>query len=357
MGDSVGRMRAGRLMALLLLLQRSGGSTAARLASELEVSVRTIYRDVSALQGAGVPLWTEPGPAGGIRLVDGWRSTLDGLTADEAAALFLPGPPGTAAELGLGSLLAAAEVKVLASLPDGASRRADEVRQRFLLDAPGWFHRVDEVPTLPTIADAIRRDRRMDLTYRRADRTTARRVDPLGLVLKAGTWYLVAGHRGEPRTYRVSRVVGAVVRPESVTRPEAFDLAAWWRESQQHFDRSILRATVRLRLSPPAQQHLAHVFDLAASAEALAAAGPPDGQGWREIELAVESHEVAASQLLALADGVEVLEPPSLRRRMAVVGTDLAHRHASPASIPAATVRSDRRSVAPPRPPTDWTSR
>jgi predicted DNA-binding transcriptional regulator YafY len=330
MGNSLGRVRAGRLVALLLILQGRGGTTAARLASELEVSVRTIYRDVGALQAAGVPLWTEPGPTGGVRLLDGWRSSLGGLTADEAAALFLPGPPGTAAELGLGPLLAAAEVKVMASLPDGAGKRADHVRQRFLLDAPGWFHRVEDVPALPTLARAIRRDRRADLAYRRGDATTARRIDPLGLVLKAGTWYLVAGHRGAVRTYRVSRVARARVRAEPAVRPPDFDLEAWWAQAQRDFDRSILRATVQLALSPRARRRLGAVFDPAAAAAALAAAAEPDEAGWQVVELAVESHEIAAGQLLALADGVEVLAPRALRDHMARVGAELAARHQPP---------------------------
>jgi predicted DNA-binding transcriptional regulator YafY len=324
-------VRASRLLAILFRLQASGPATAEALAGELEVSVRTIYRDVAALQSAGVPLWTETGPGGGIRLLDGWRSRLDGLTADEAGALFLAGAPGSAvAELGLGTVLAAAQAKVLATLPPELRHRAGRVRQRFLLDAPGWFHLEEERPHLALVADAVWSERRIDVRYRRGrDRTVARRLDPLGLVLKGGTWYLVARHRADVRTYRVSRLSEASARDERFVRPDDFDLAAWWAASTAEFDRSILRERVRLRLSPAAARSLGWFVDATAATEALAAAGPPDGEGWLEVDLAVEEEAVAAGQLLALGDGVEVLAPASLRSAIAATGRRMAALNAA----------------------------
>lgn len=313
-------MRASRLLAILLRLQQVGPATCEQLATELEVSVRTVYRDVAALQAAGVPVWTETGPGGGVRLLDGWRSRLDGLTADEAGALFLGGAPGAVTELGLGTVLAAAQNKVLATLPPELRGRAARVRQRFLLDAPGWFHHGEELPHLATVAEAVWAERRVDLRYRRGSGEVARRVDPLGLVLKAGTWYLVARHRGTPLTYRVGRIVGAVALDERFERPDEFDLATHWAASSAAFDRSILRERVRLRVSPSAARALGWFVDTAAAAEALAAAGPADGDGWVEIDLAVEEEAVAAGQLLGLGDGVEVLAPVSLRASIAATG-------------------------------------
>src|SRR5438874_287189 len=194
-------MRASRLVALLLELQAHQQVTAAELAEWLEVSVRTIYRDIGALQAAGVPLWTEPGPGGGIRLLDGWTGRLDGIAIDEAGALFLAG--------------AVARADVLATLPRELTARAGRIRERFHVDAPDWFTRQDDVPQLAAVADAVWTERRVDLRYGRSDR----RVDPLGLVLKGGRWYLVAAHRGQPRTYRVSRIERAAVRDEPGTRP------------------------------------------------------------------------------------------------------------------------------------------
>ena len=321
-------MRASRLLAILLRLQQVGPATSEQLATELEVSVRTVYRDVAALQAAGVPVWTETGPGGGVRLLEGWRSRLDGLTADEAGALFLGGAPGAIAELGLGTVLAAAQAKVLATLPPELRGRAARVRQRFLLDAPGWFHHGEELPHLATVADAVWAGQRVDLRYRRGSGEVARRVDPLGLVLKGGTWYLVARHRGRPLTYRVGRIADAVALDERFERPDDFDLAAHWAESSAAFDRSILRERVRIRVSPSAARALGFFVDATAAAEALAAAGAPDEDGWVELDLAVEEEAVAAGQLLGLGDGVEVLAPASLRASIAATGRRMAELNA-----------------------------
>jgi predicted DNA-binding transcriptional regulator YafY len=334
------------LVALLLHLQHGGGATAAQLAAELEVSVRTVYRDVAALQAAGVPLWTETGPGGGIRLVEGWRSRLDGLTADEAGVLFLAGAPGAAADLGVGTVLAAAQVKVLATLPPELRSRAARVRERFHLDAPGWFHHDEPLPHLATVAEAVWADHRVDVRYRRSDRVVDRRLDPLGLVLKAGTWYLVARHRDQVRTYRVGRIVEAGARPERFERPADFDLAAWWAASSADFDRSIQRARVRLRLGPRAARWLPLHVDQVAAREALAAAGPPDADGWVELDLAVEAEDVALAQLVALAPEVEVLEPAALRAAFADVGARLLALHAPPAPEGATPPRPRRGSDA-----------
>ena len=197
-------MRSARLLALLLRLQRTGPATAATLARELEVSERTIYRDVSMLQAAGVPLWTEAGTGGGIRIVDGWRSPVDGFTASETVALTL-GHAG-AADLGLGAVLTAARSKLHSALPAAARGDLGRVADRFLLDAPGWFHDTRPGPALATVARAVWDGTRLDVTYG-ARRPAARRLDPLGLVLKAGTWYLVRGP--PPRPADVSRATAS----------------------------------------------------------------------------------------------------------------------------------------------------
>lgn len=314
-------------MALLMLCRTRDHWTAAQLAERLEVSVRTIYRDVETLQASGVPLWTESGPGGGIRILPGWSSGIEALTGDEAAALSLTGIPGAASELGLGALALSAQLKVRAALPPELAARAARIEQRLHLDLPGWFHRPDTTEHLADLATAVWEGRRADIAYRRSDRTVRRRVDPLGLVLKAGTWYLVAAHRRSVRTYRVGRIVRCSLRAEPVDRPEEFDLASWWAASSEEFDRSMLRTRCMLRLSPAAQRRLARVTSPSAAERALVGAGPPDADGWREVELEVESDEVAVSQLLLLGDDVEVLEPGSLRTRMYELGTAIAERH------------------------------
>lgn len=323
-------MRASRLVAVLLAIQRKGATTAAALADELEVSVRTVYRDIAALQAAGVPLWTEPGPKGGVRLVEGWRTRLDGLTGDEAAALFLAGAPSSAvAELGLGTVLAAAQSKVLSTLPPELRGRAARVRERFHLDAPGWFRReAEHVESLATVADALWRERRLRIRYRRRDDEVQRTLDPLGLVLKAGTWYLVARTRRGIATYRVARIAAATVLEDGFERPAGFDLAAWWEASAAEFDRALRPLPARLRLSPTGMRWLAEALGVAAAQEAAATAGEADDDGWRVVDVGVESVEVAASQLLVLGDHVEVLAPPALRRALHDTALALATRNA-----------------------------
>ena len=325
-------MRASRLMALLFVLQRRRSATAAQLATELEVSERTIYRDVAALVEIGVPLWTEPGHGGGIRLVDGWRTRLDGLTAHEAAAMLAMGAPALLAELGLGSALAAAQSKVLATLPAELGAHARRISERVHLDAPGWFQSPAEAPHLATLAAAVWEQRRVGIGYERGYGVTElvhRLVEPLGLVLKAGVWYLVAAvPGGDVRTYRASRVRTAELDDTLFDRPAGFDLAQWWAGSAARFAGSMLRETVRVRLSPRGLRALPNVTDREAALAAVAAADEPDAEGWREVRLDVESVRVAAGQLTALGGEVEALDPPELRAGLAAHGTALAARNA-----------------------------
>jgi predicted DNA-binding transcriptional regulator YafY len=318
-------MRSARLLAMLLRLQRSGPATAATLAAELEVSERTVYRDVATLQQAGVPLWTETGPHGGIRLVEGWRSPIDGFTAAETVALTL-GTAG-AADLGLGAVLTAARSKLRSSAAGaagGAGAGADlgHITARFLLDAPGWFHRDEASPALAAVAQAVWDGHQLDITYATRGRTVERHLDPLGLVLKAGTWYLVAAYRQEPRTYRVSRIGEATVLDRSAWRPDDFDLGVWWATSAAEFDVAIRPLLTRLRVGPDTARLLTRLVPGPATRDALAA-GRVDEGGWTEIDLPLESVAVAVTQLAPLP-GVEVLSPAELRTALAAHAERLA---------------------------------
>ncbi|RJO69282.1 YafY family transcriptional regulator [Nocardia panacis] len=320
-------MRASRLVRLLLLLQTRGHTTAARLAAELEVSVRTVYRDIEALSEAGVPIYCEQGRAGGVRLVDGYRTRLTGLTSEEADAVLLAGLPGAAADLGLGTVLATAQLKVLAALPPELRGRATRIADRVHIDAPGWFHRAEETPALAAVADALWADRRLRIRYGRKDKEAARTVDPLGLVLKAGTWYLVAAHGDEIRSYRVGRIAEVEPIEETFDRPPDFDLTAHWDTAAAEFARTMLRVRARLRVSA------AHLFllrsgnDPAAVTAALESAGQPDADGWVELTLPAESYEVLAHGILPLGEYAEVLEPPQLRARMATIADRMRARY------------------------------
>ncbi len=303
-------MRQSRLLTLLFLLRRRGRATAPELARELGVSVRTLYRDVEALEAAGVPLYTERGPHGGVRLVEGWRARLDGLTAQEADVLTLSAVPAAVSGLGLASVAMTARAKLDASLPPELRARMSRVRERFLLDAPGWFARPEPLDALPALSRAVWEGRRVELVYRGA----RRRVEPLGLVLKGGTWYLAARHRREVRAFRVGRIERVTPRPERVAEAP-FDLAAWWTESSARFETSLLRWPLTVRLSPRAQRRLAEVVPQDAVRARIAEA-PVEGDGWKRVSLRLESEEVAADQLHMAGEGVEVLSPTSLRARL-----------------------------------------
>ena len=323
-------MRASRLVQILLLLQTNGKMTAARLASELEVSVRTIYRDVEALSGAGVPIYAESGPGGGVRLVDGYRTRLTGLTAEEAEALALSGLPGAASELGLGTVLAAAQLKVDAALPPELRSRAVRMRERFHLDAPGWFAREEPVPHLAALSRAVWEERRLEVRYRKQDGEVRRVLDPLGLVLKAGVWYLVAlsGRTRSLRTFRVSRVLAVKDLDEEVVRPVDFDLATHWGEAGDAFFETMARVEVRVRMRGDKVWALRHVLDPVATRAARAGAGEPDAEGWVELTLGMELFEQAARDLLRFGEDLEVLDPPELRERMATTAAAMSARYA-----------------------------
>ncbi|MFF7856776.1 WYL domain-containing protein [Streptomyces sp. NPDC007904] len=322
-------MRADRLLSLLLLLQNRGRMTAPELAAELEVSVRTVYRDIEALGASGVPVRAERGPEGGYRLMEGYRTRLTGLTDAEAGSLFLAGLPGPARDLGLGAVLASAQLKVEAALPGELAEQARRVRERFHLDAPAWFRDADPVPHLERVARAVWERRVLRTHYRRWRGEVHRQVRPLGLVLKGGIWYLVALAEDAVRTYRVSRFQAVEETGEQFTRPAGFDLAAYWAESSRRMEEALRQGTARLRLSPRGQKLLPMQFG-AAGSRALADAGPPDGAGWVEVELSVESEAVATGDLLRLGVEAEVLGPPGLRRAVAEAVAVLADRYGPP---------------------------
>lgn len=319
-------MRASRLVSLLLLLQVHGRLSAPELAERLEVSVRTIYRDLDALAEAGVPVYARQGAGGGCGVLEGFRTRLTGLTEDEAEALFLAGVPGPAGDLGLGTALAAAQLKLLAALPEQLRSRAGRARERFHMDAPRWFDRAEDAEPdhLVAIAGALWDDRLVELAYRRQDRPpSVRAVEPLGLVLKAGVWYLVARlpGRGDPHVYRLSRVVAAVPLETPFVREPGFDLAAFWSGWASAFAAGLPRIAVRARLAPG-------ILDGARAIAIEVEVGPPEADGWLPATLVFERIEHAEQHLLGLGPHAEVLEPAELRERVAAAARATARRYA-----------------------------
>jgi predicted DNA-binding transcriptional regulator YafY len=319
-------MRASRLITVLLLLQTRGRMTAQQLADELEVSVRTVYRDVEELSASGIPVYADRGTHGGFQLVEGYRTRLTGLTPEEAEALFLSGYPGPAAQLGLGTVLAAAQLKVLAALPPELRSRAARLRQRFHLDAPGWFQEPDVTPHLQQIAEAVWADRRLGMRYRRGSDdgpVVERVVDPLGLVLKAGTWYLVARRDGGMRTYRVSRIDDLAML-DRFERPDDFDLADYWDRSVAAYAGSLPQFVATLMIRGEGPERLAMAIGEAQARQALADAGGPDEAGWVTISIRLEDLWHAEANLLQLGADAQVVGPPELRDRVAAAARAMA---------------------------------
>jgi predicted DNA-binding transcriptional regulator YafY len=309
-------VRASRLLSILLLLHTRGRVSARALAEELEVSLRTVYRDVEALASAGIPVYATRGRAGGFQLLDGYRTKLTGLTPDEADAVFLAGLPSAAADLGLGGVLAATQLKLLAALPPQLRERAERIRERFHLDAPGWEREADSPPLLAVVADAVWDERRVDVRYERSNRVVVQRLlEPLGLVLKAGVWYVVAQVAGEergPRTYRLSRVRAAAALDETFARPLGFDLQQHWAAYQRDYEQRLFHGHATIRLSPAGRQLLFLIGSVAARAghAAMQPAGP---DGWAVTTVPTESVSHARHALMQLGAELEVLAPEQLR--------------------------------------------
>ncbi|MFD0508994.1 helix-turn-helix transcriptional regulator [Streptomyces chiangmaiensis] len=327
-------MRASRLLSVLLLLQTRGRMTARQLADELEVSVRAVYRDMESLAAAGVPLYGEAGHDGGYRLVDGYRTRLTGLTRDEAEALSLAGLPGPAADLGLGSVLATAQLKLMAAQPEELRDRTGEIRKRFHLDTSGWYAEADRTAHLAAVTDAVWRRHRIRVRYRRwkAPQEVTRTLDPYGLVLKSGRWYLVAGRRVGVRTYRVSQILTIQVLQDHFERPQGFDLAAHWQSYLADFDARRHQGDAVVRLSPRVLTQLPDLVEPAVARAAEETAGLPGTDGRVQVVIPVESVDHAVGMLLRLGAEAEVVAPMELRALMAQTIAALADIYRHPPS-------------------------
>ena len=316
-------MRADRLLSLVLLLQARGGTTARALAAELGVSVRTVYRDLGALSAAGVPVMTESGPGGGCRLIDGYRFPLRGLRPEEAEALLILGVPTALRELGLEGALTAAHRQIQVTAGLAAPTLVH-------LDMPRWFGgQPEEAPCLRELAQALRLGRKLRFRYRSAEGHDGepRVVGPLGLVNKAGTWYLVAmSGPGDIRVFRAERVLSARVLPEAFERTTDFELAGFWTRWSAEFEASRPRLQVRLKASPRALAAFPEVFGPAAR-PALEAAAPPGEDGWREVTLTFEHERAAVHRLAGFGDQVGVLGPPSVQARLLATAREIVGRY------------------------------
>jgi predicted DNA-binding transcriptional regulator YafY len=306
-------MLASRLLSTLMLLQTRGRMSAPDLAKELEVSIRTVYRDIDQLSAAGIPVIADRGREGGFQLLNGFRTQLTGLTQAEAEALMLAGLPGPAAELGLAERMSTARLKLMAALPSGM--RAERVATRFHLDVTGWFRATEPVALLPTVARAVWGERYLRIRYRQGGDSNEVRIGPLGLVLKAGVWYLVAQKGSTYRTYRASNILAVESLDESFARPADFDLASYWTRSSREYELGSYRGYATIRLSPRGRT-LIHLLGSYVEAAVAKSAGRPDRRGWLRCTIPVESGEFGIGELLRLGKDLEVLAPATLRNEV-----------------------------------------
>lgn len=317
-------MRADRLLSLIMLLQSRRRMTARYLARELEVSERTIYRDIQALSASGIPVYGECGPDGGFSLVENYRTSLTGLTPGEVRALFMLSIPAPLAELGVSQELRQALRKLAASLPDLQRQEETRARQRFYLDSTWWQQGNILVPHLQVLYQAVWQDRKLVLSYRPHYLVPVELVvDPYGLVAKAGVWYLVCGSHAQVRVYKVSELLDATITEEASWRPADFDLGAFWKDwcTQQEASRSVYKVTVRVApgFIPWLPVYFGeHVKDKIVS---------PDADGWLRLELSFENLHAARDRLLDCGGGVEVLAPLALRKSMLDYARQITERY------------------------------
>lgn len=307
-------MRADRLVSILLWLQVRGQTSTAELATRLEVSERTIMRDMDALTIAGIPVRAVRGRRGGWVLPEEYRTAPRWLSASEVGALAVLSPPATLEALGIDDEARSAWLKLQAALPPPQRALAAQVRERIHVDPTSWKPSTERFDWLTLLYHALQEERRVWLRYIRADGGVSERVvSPLGLVARGTTWYLVAGVDRDIRTYRVSRIDAATIRGEPATRPEGFDLASWWAASKVALRDRVPSFPVTLRVVEAAVAELRS----RASWARIEHVGPADPDGWVTVEIAFELEHDACAAALGLGDQCVVIAPASLRHTVA----------------------------------------
>lgn len=304
-------MRADRLISIVLLLQNAGQMTAKQLAEQLEVSERTVHRDMEALSAAGIPVYAERGTQGGWKLAEGYRTSLTGLKADELSTLLLAGSLELLGDLGKREAYDAACRKIWAAAPDSYRQAAEFTRQRIHIDGAGWQESSDSTDCLPTIQEAVWAERKLAIAYERGSETVARIICPLGLVAKRNTWYVVAETDGEYRTYRISRIRSAELQAERFRRPDDFQLDAYWKQSMERFTAELPKYPAKLSLTELGLRRIRQERYVKVIAEA-----PGRIDNWLEAEVEFNTLESACDIALSIGPELIVLEPAELRARL-----------------------------------------
>jgi predicted DNA-binding transcriptional regulator YafY len=316
-------MKSDRLISLLLLLQARSPRSARELSETLEVSMRTVYRDVEALSFAGVPVYAERGSAGGILLAEGYRQAITQFSTDELHALFLAAADPLT-ELGVSGHKGALH-KLAGALPDLQRRAAEQARQRILLDHNKWYRAQQPGPLLAALRRAVWDDRRVRIHYRDRNGTpTERVVDPLGLVSKAGIWYLIARQEnGEMRTFRAERILQADELPAQFTRPADFDLEAHWRSSMSAVERPVDTYDVLLFVAHDELEMITGFYETQVVSE------EPDG---KTVRVRFPGQRVALWQVAGWGARVRAIDPPDLRTALIEHAHEMLRAYCAPHS-------------------------
>lgn len=303
-------IRADRLLSILLLLQNQGKLTTKQLAETLEVSERTIHRDMEALSAAGVPIYAERGNHGGWKLTDGYQTNLTGLKASEITSLLLGYPSALLGDLGMREHFEAALQKLLAASPAAHRQDAEFVRQRIHIDGAGWRQSSESISFFPAIQDAVWQEKQLFIRYRRSHDIVERTISPMGLVAKRSTWYLVAEVDGEWRTYRISRFLDVHVLNTGFSRPAGFDLARYWEESTAQFLAALPRYPAKLQIHESIRDRFAEErFVQIKNTQ-------PTRNDWAEAEVQFETLESAVEIILRYGEHLKAIAPDELRDRV-----------------------------------------
>jgi predicted DNA-binding transcriptional regulator YafY len=283
--------------------------TSRELADKLEVSERTVFRDMEALSAAGIPVYAERGSSGGWLLAEGYRTNLTGMKAEEILSLLLTNPSNLLDDLGIKDHFEAAFQKLLAASPTAIKKNAEMVRQRMLVDGAGWHQSKESFEHLSTVQEAVWEERQLYIKYSRDEETVERIVYPLGIVAKRNVWYLIAQSSGDMRTYRISRLVDARMLEEMFARPQGFDLEQYWEQSTQQFKNSLPRYPARLKVHPKLHSRIGQER----YASIIQTEEAKEGSEWLELDIEFQTLHSACEIILSYGSLVEVMAPEELR--------------------------------------------
>jgi predicted DNA-binding transcriptional regulator YafY len=321
-------MRAERLIAILMALHRGRTMTAGELASRLNVSVRTIFRDIDALSAMGVPVYTELGRGGGIRLVEGYSSDLTGLSSGEAEALALVASPAAIGVQALETPTRTALDKLVAAVPSIHQLRAQHARGRLLFDTKPWFRSLDSSPYLDLFRACIWKDQCVEMRYERSDgQVRDYKLEPYALVVKVDTWYVIGRVKREMRVFRMSRVQSVVETNETFTRDPDFDLHKFWHSWCANFEKNPPSTfPVEITITPRGRKHLLDCYGNWFRKQL-----EPLGEKFQraEITLELDREDLALRILFGLGREAEILKPKALRKKLHALAQEVVAATAS----------------------------